>query len=100
LSHEFKELLKLHFVYHQTCAVDEHYSIGTSENAVGRLRETALELLLQANLASKVLGRTERASKWGTCQRETTRSGGMMVGYEHIGPPDLLLNLPTFFLLF
>jgi len=53
LSHEFKELLKLHFVYHQTCAVDEHYSIGTSENAVGRLRETALELLLQANLPAK-----------------------------------------------
>ena len=38
---------------HQTCAVDEHYSIGTSENAVGRLRETSIALLLQANLPSK-----------------------------------------------
>ena len=50
MSHELKELLELHFVHHQTCAVDEHYSIGTSENAVGRLRQTALTLLLQANL--------------------------------------------------
>jgi hypothetical protein len=53
MSHELKELLELHYVHHQTCAVDEHYSIGTSENAVGRLRETALTLLLQANLPAK-----------------------------------------------
>jgi hypothetical protein len=55
MSTELKELLELelHFVHHQTCAVDEHYSIGTSENAVGRLRETSIALLLQANLPSK-----------------------------------------------
>ena len=53
MSHELKELLELNYVHHQTCAVDEHYSIGTSENAVGRLRETALTLLLQANLPAK-----------------------------------------------
>jgi len=35
--------------------VDEHYSIGTSEseNAVGRLRETSIALLIQANLPAK-----------------------------------------------
>jgi len=53
MSHELKELLELHYVHHQTCAVDEHYSIGTSENAVGRLRETAITLLLQVNLPAK-----------------------------------------------
>ena len=53
MSSELKELLELHFVHHQTCAVDEHYSIGTSENAVGRLRETSIALLLQANLPAK-----------------------------------------------
>ena len=53
MSTELKELLELHFVHHQICAVDEHYSVGTSENAVGRLRETALALLLQANLPAK-----------------------------------------------
>ena len=53
MSTELKELLELHFVHHQTCAVDEHYSIGSSENAVGRLRQTSIALLLQANLPAK-----------------------------------------------
>ena len=53
LSTELKQLLELHFVHHQVCAVDEHYSIGPAENAVGRLRETAVALLLQANLPPK-----------------------------------------------
>ena len=55
MSSELKELLEIHFVHHQTCAVDEYYSIGTSENAVGRLRETSIALLLQANLSAKIL---------------------------------------------
>ena len=35
--------------------MDEHYSIGTSEseNAVGRLRETSIALLIQANLPAE-----------------------------------------------
>ena len=53
MSTELKHLLELHFVHHQVCAVDEHYSIGPAENAVGRLRETAITLLLQANLPPK-----------------------------------------------
>ena len=53
MSHELKQLLELHFVHHQVCAPDEHFSIGPAENAVGRLRETAVALLLQANLPNK-----------------------------------------------
>jgi hypothetical protein len=53
MSNELKALLELHFVHHQRCSVDEHYSIGTSENAAGRLRETSITLLLQANLPAK-----------------------------------------------
>ena len=50
MSVELKTLLELNTVLHYTCAPNEHYAIGPAENAVGRLRETALTLLVGANV--------------------------------------------------
>ena len=50
MSNELKQLLELHFVHHQVCAPDEHYSIGPAENAVVKQRlPYCCKLICQTN---------------------------------------------------
>lgn len=50
MSTQLKTLLEENVVLHHTCAPNEHYAIGPAESAVGRLRETALALLVGSNV--------------------------------------------------
>ena len=48
------KLLEENHTNHIVCAKDEHYGIGVAENAVGVLRSTAKDMLLQANVPKKI----------------------------------------------
>jgi hypothetical protein len=54
MSHELKELLELHYVHHQTCAVDEHYSIDQRKRSRTTERN-GTNPSLTSQLASKIL---------------------------------------------
>ena len=88
MSSELKELLELHFVHHQTCAVDEYYSIGTSENAVGRLR---------ANLSAKFWPCAIQHSAFLSNYTSRTRADPKLTVYELIHQrKEHLYKIPPF----